>query len=106
MTDNWIDVPPDDNRRLQPNERPSSADGIFYALLEYDKASDALTLFHEIWGYWYQRDEAVTAADRRSLDKIAREEKMLVDALKGANQRLILAAREYLRRFDVDRDAD
>ena len=106
MDDNWIDVPPDDIRRLQSNARPSSVDGIYYALLEMDKASDALTLFHQTWGHWYQRDEAVTAQDRRSLDKIGREEKMLIDTLKQKNQVLILAAREYLRRFDVDEDAD
>jgi hypothetical protein len=86
--------------------RPSSADPLFYALLEYDKASDALTLFHETRGYWYQRDEPVTAQDRRSLDKIGRDEKMLVDALKQTNQRLILAAREYLSRWDNSEEGD
>jgi len=69
-------------------------EGLNAAVMAYDAAEKAMNKHIDTWCVWYQRDEIVTAADRRAEDKIRNEARRLHQELCVARDLLIAEARK------------
>lgn len=69
-------------------------EGLKAAVLAYDAAQKAMDNHINTWGVWYQRDEIVTASDRRAEDRIRNEARRLHQELCVARDLLIAEARK------------